>query len=179
MYVFRIIVYYVDYLFQRNFPLYTCTNLIQVWTIIEFTHFHNGTGLNSLPLLRALLGKFLVEILFKSRNMLIFAPRKKGRIYCIYRIFWRITRTAYYPHRHKNINFLKKFIVLPALTDTCNPHQLWDQNNCCRHFVCIRPGHESPVRDHTILTRKMAAKLILAFYKRNTRLLDDYLSTLR
>ena len=79
----------------------------------------------------------------------------------VYRIFWRITRTAYYPHRHKNINFSKKIVVLPAPTD--NPHQLLDQNNCCCHFVCIRPGHESfiPARHHAIFTRKMAAELIL------------------
>ena len=61
---------------------------------------------------------------------------------------------AYYPHRHKNINFSKKIVVLPAPTD--NPHQLLDQNYCCRHFVYIRPA-----RDHAIFTRKMAADLIL------------------
>ena len=42
-------------------------------------------------------------------------------VYTVYRIFWPITRMVYNPHRHENVKFSKKIVVLPAPTD--NPYQ--------------------------------------------------------
>ena len=86
-----------------------------------------------------------------------------------YRIFWVISHTVYYPHRHKNVNCAEKIVVLPAPTD--NPHPAIGPKELLPPF-CMRPSWE-----RVMYTLRLPYAFFNIYYEPFAS--DDYLSTLR